>query len=78
MALQDADIDTLPVERAHIRIERDPRTRTATMDRSLMRLALRNLLSNALRYSPPGSPEIAANSAAGVTFRLVLAQQSDV
>jgi PAS domain S-box-containing protein len=64
---QDADIDTLlavsigdmlPGERARIRVERDTRTRTASMDMSLMRLALRNLLSNALRYSPPGSPVV--------------------
>lgn len=156
VGLQDTDIDTLlavsiadmvPAERPRIRIDRDTCTRTATMDMSLMRLALRNLLSNALRYSPPGSPvvlrvgdwddplalvvevanagaaidpslvprlfergarraagepgpqgglglglfivrrvmelhggvaELAANAPAGVTFRLVLAQQADV
>lgn len=65
--LQDADVDTLlavaiadllPVDRSRIRIERQTRTRTASMDMSLIRLAVRNLLSNAVRYSPPGSPVV--------------------
>lgn len=62
---QDTDIDTLlavaiadmPLEQqARIRIIREASTRTATMDMSLMRLALRNLLSNALKFSPASSP----------------------
>jgi PAS domain S-box-containing protein len=60
----DADIDALldvaiadmpPIDRDRIRIQRSTSLRTASMDMSLMRLALRNVLSNALRYSPPGS-----------------------
>jgi len=60
----DTDIDTmiavaiadLPAgARSRIRIERLTETRTASMDASLMRLAVRNLLSNALKYSPPNS-----------------------
>lgn len=62
---QDGDIDTLvataiadvpPSERGRIRVLRETATRTASMDATLMRLALRNLLTNALKYSPPGSP----------------------
>lgn len=61
----DADIDTLidvtvadlaEDQRERIRIDRATATRTADMDMSLMRLALRNLLSNALKFSPPGTP----------------------
>jgi PAS domain S-box-containing protein len=60
--LDDADVDTLisvaiadlPFsERSRIRVERETTTRTVLMDTSLMRLALRNLLSNAVRFSPP-------------------------
>lgn len=56
----DTDVDTMlrvaildlrPDERHRVRIDRETNTRTASMDMSLMRLALRNLLSNAMRYS---------------------------
>jgi PAS domain S-box-containing protein len=62
--LDDADIDTLigvaiadmpSGERGRIQVKRETATRTVLMDVSLMRLALRNLLSNALKFSPPGS-----------------------
>lgn len=65
IAREDADIDTLlavaaadiaAAERPRLHIERATATRTASMDMSLMRLALRNLLSNALKFSPPGTP----------------------
>jgi PAS domain S-box-containing protein len=61
----DVDIDTLlavavgdmPLaERDRVRIERASETRTASMDMGLLRLALRNLLANALRCAPAGSP----------------------
>ena len=64
LARQDIDIDTLvklaladaePVERPRLRLERLTGTRTASMNAGLIRLALRNLMSNALAYSPPGS-----------------------
>jgi PAS domain S-box-containing protein len=65
LQLADTDIDALlavcvadvlPAERGRIRIERDTDARAVPMDMSLMRLALRNLLANAVRYSPAESP----------------------
>lgn len=62
---EDTDIDTLIAvveadmpasERARIVIQRLTSTRTAAMDMSLMRLALRNLLANALKFSPTDRP----------------------
>ena len=61
---RDADLDILldltlgdlpPAARARVRIVRDSEVRTAAMDTGLMRLALRNLLVNALAYATPGS-----------------------
>ena len=60
----DTDIDTLVAvtiadmpasQRPRIHVERATHTRTASMDMGLVRLALRNLLANALKFSPPGS-----------------------
>ncbi len=62
--LTDTDIDTLvavtgrdlpAVESARIRVVRATPTRTATLDMGLMRLALRNVLANAIEHSPPGA-----------------------
>jgi PAS domain S-box-containing protein len=62
---EDTDIDTLlavaiadmPLaERARVQVRRETAARTASLDMSLMRLALRNLLSNALKFSPAGAP----------------------
>lgn len=56
-ALIEVAIADLPASAsARVRIERATRTRTATMEPGLLRLALRNLLSNALRCSPPDTP----------------------
>jgi signal transduction histidine kinase len=61
----DIDIDMLlavavgdmpMADRERVHLERVTGTRTASMDMGLLRLALRNLLANALRCSPPSSP----------------------
>ncbi len=55
-ALVDVAMADVPMpERERLRVLRATSTRTASMDMSLMRLALRNLLMNALEYSPQGS-----------------------
>jgi len=61
---RDADVDALvalalgdidQAQRHRVQVQRASRTRTVEMDAGLMRLALRNVLSNALAYSPPES-----------------------
>lgn len=56
MLLQVTVAELLPDDRRRIRIVHSSAARTASMDPSLMRLALRNLLANALFYSAAGSP----------------------
>jgi PAS domain S-box-containing protein len=62
---EDADIDMLLAlviaelpdeQRERVKVARATETRTAAMDISLMRLAVRNLLNNALVHSAPGTP----------------------
>jgi two-component system OmpR family sensor kinase len=64
-AMSDTDLDTLvglvvhdiaPDERQRIRVEGLSTARTVQLQPVLMRLALCNLLVNALAYSPAGSP----------------------
>jgi signal transduction histidine kinase len=62
---QDSDVPTLlklvvaelpPVERARIQVDQADSARTASMQPGLMRLALRNLLANALAHSATSQP----------------------
>jgi PAS domain S-box-containing protein len=53
LTLIDVAVADMPgAERGRIQVHRETTTRTAFMDMSLMRLALRNVLSNALKFSP--------------------------
>ena len=63
----DTDVDLLlqlsigdltEESRTRIQIVRQTRTRTIAIDLGMMRLALRNLLSNALRHSAPHAPVV--------------------
>jgi signal transduction histidine kinase len=53
LALTIADMPT--ADRDRIEVQRETAARTVSLDMALMRLALRNLLSNALKYGAPGS-----------------------
>ncbi|MFZ5551089.1 MAG: sensor histidine kinase [Pseudomonadota bacterium] len=64
LAPRDADVNMLvelslgdlePSQRGRVNVARSAHARTAAMDIGLMRLALRNLLANALAYSPAQS-----------------------
>ena len=64
ISVQDSDIEMLvqmaigdlpPAQRMRVRVRREGGSRTAAMDSMLMRLALRNLLANAMRHAPAGS-----------------------
>lgn len=77
----DTDIDTLIAvveadmpasERARIVVQRLTSTRTAAMDMSLMRLALRNLLANALKFSPTDKAVVIRVSDSDTPLALVI------
>ena len=77
----DTDVDTLielslgdldPQARYRVRIERQSATRTASMDMGLVRLALRNLLGNALAYSPADTEVVLRVSDSDEPLALVL------
>lgn len=59
-------------ERDRIRIEGAQRDWTASMDSSLMRLALRNVLANALKYATPHSPITVSLSESDEPLALVI------
>lgn len=65
LALRDADVQVLielslgdldPAQRARVQLGPPGHARTAPLDIGMMRLALRNLLANALAYSPADAP----------------------
>ncbi len=77
----DVDVDTLldlaavdidPAQRHRLTQVRDTTTRTATMHAGLMRLALRNLMANALAYSPETAPVVARISDCDDPLALVI------
>ena len=70
--LQVAIGDLPSPERSRVAIERVTQTRTASMDMSLIRLALRNLLSNALKYSSAGADVVLRVSDSDDPLALIL------
>lgn len=77
----DTDVDALigvaiadlpSGQRWRVKVERATPTRTASMDANLMRLALRNLLSNAVGFSPGGSPVVVRVSDSDHPLALVI------
>ena len=50
--------DLLPDARARVKVEHRADARSALMELGLVRLAVRNLLTNATQYSPPDTPVI--------------------
>jgi PAS domain S-box-containing protein len=62
LLLQIALADLNPADRARVQQQRGTLIQTVRVDAGLMRLALRNLLLNALAYSPPGSPVVLRTS----------------
>ncbi len=78
---RDVDVDTLTAlaigdldatQRPRVHLQSVDAMRTALMDAGLMRLALRNLMSNALAYSSPGSPVVLRVSDMDEPLSLVL------
>lgn len=78
---QDVDVDVLldlalgdidPQNHSRVRRERLSATRTAGMNAGLMRLALRNVIANALAYSPAGSPVVVRIADSDEPLALVL------
>lgn len=56
MLVQLTSVDLMPADRSRMQVVVTSGSGQAELDPGLMRLALRNLLSNALKFSPPGSP----------------------
>ena len=66
-------IGDMPAEQRHrVGISFATATRNAVLDTNLMRLALRNLLANALRHAPEGSPVTVRVSSGGTPPALLL------
>jgi PAS domain S-box-containing protein len=70
LAIAVADMPS--TDRARVQLQWHTATRTAWADAGLMRLALRNLLANALAFSPPNAPVVLRVSDADHPLALML------